>query len=668
MVRDNEVKLSLSNLGVHCQSFNADLLREPWEVLDSAGKPYTCYDAFWAAHGAMPFPPPQPVPLPESLPTVNSSFVGIKIEELGIMTPEEELSNVQLEYHWKPGSEGAHKTLRSFLDNRLIMFDRDRAKTDRNSTSRLSPHVHFGEISARHIFQECIKKGAEWETENKGGSSVADFLRQLGYREYSRYLSFHFPFTHERSLLEHLRGVPWRFDQRLFKAWRQGRTGYPLIDAGMRELWSTGWMHNRLRVLAASFMVKHLLLPWQWGLKHYWDALLDADLECDALGWQYCAGCLSDANPFDELMDVNAESSRFDPDGNYVRRWLPVLARLPSKYIHRPWEAPESVLDDAGVELGINYPVPVVSMEEAEGVLAAAAASIGAAGNTRDIEKGPFMPATDVNPAAVSKFWSSQGGAAAALRIYKEGYTAGAAATENGLLYNGVGCRGDNINNGYNNNNNHASHRSSGPTSEEVVSNAAFLDDSGSMLVGGHPSSFIGGRSVNVNGFNTNGEYNTAATTTQGEGNSQERVLHQQHVLYDANPPSEEPMAVENSSIDAVAAGRHHHRVVIEQDTVMDASASGERCQQGVSGGNTGTNNGSGHATQTMNRGGFIYPAGTVVTDRGVIIDHDGGLPSVDEGGSGGGGDDREKQQQVNEEGSNREEQEWPKHKRPRPE
>ena len=290
------------------------------------------------------------------------------------MTPEEELSNAQLEYHWHPGCDGAHRLLKQFITGGgLERFSTDRAKTDRESTSKLSPHIHFGEMSVRTVHAHATAAAATWHDESDGNNnnnqSIDDFLRQLGYREYSRYLSFHFPFTHERSLLEHLRAVPWRFDQALFKAWRTGTTGYPLVDAGMRQVWSTGWMHNRIRVVAASFMVKILLLPWQWGLKHYWDALLDADLECDALGWQYCAGCLADAHPLEYVMDLEAEAKRFDPGGNYIRRWLPVLARLPAKYIHSPWEAPPEVLEDAGVELGVNYPWPVVDMEDSKSAL-----------------------------------------------------------------------------------------------------------------------------------------------------------------------------------------------------------------------------------------------------------------------------------------------------------
>ena len=436
MVRDNEVKASLSSEGIICRSFTGDVLREPWDILDRDGRPFSCFDSFWMAHCTAPAAVEPPLPAPLALPPVSLSLSRFGNTDLGIMTPQEELSNAQLEYHWQPGSAGAQRLLHEFMDGgRLMRFYADRAKTDRASTSKLSPHIHFGEISARAVYAAAVAKGEEWGPE--GAPAVADFLRQLGYREYSRYLSFHFPFTHERSLLEHLRAVPWRMDQALFKSWRTGTTGFPIVDAAMREVWSTGWMHNRMRVVAASFLVKTLLLPWQWGLKHYWDALLDADLECDALGWQYCAGCLADAHPFEHTIDLGLESKKFDPDGNYVRRWLPVLARLPSQYIHSPWEAPPEILADAGVELGVNYPWTVVEMEDSKTALAAvvkiveearivsvnsaAAAAAAAAAMTEKSRKsaaaathmasGPFRPATLPDPSAAERVWGAGGDA-----------------------------------------------------------------------------------------------------------------------------------------------------------------------------------------------------------------------------------------------------------------
>lgn len=404
MVRDTELLARLTSMGIGCYVFNSDLLYEPWEVLDPSAKPYGAFEAFWQRVMHMPHPPLPPIPAPVALPAVPPEAGGLPLDDLGLLSPEEALTNQQLEFTWKPGSAGAHKMFAKFVSKRLRAFAHDRAKTDRASTSRLSPHIHFGEISVRFIYYVARQKESEWHAAGERLTSCSDFLKQMGYREYSRYLSWHFPFTHERSLLEHVRACPYRMDQNLFKAWRQGNTGYPLVDAAMRELWSSGWMHNRVRVTAASFLVKHLLLPWQWGLKHFWDSLVDADLECDALGWQYCAGCLADAHPFDYMMDHSKESKRFDPDGQYVRRWLPVLARLPRQYIHEPWTAPQQVLDEAGVELGVNYPFPVIELYESRRLLDAAKDVVDAALNTihkteaaAGQHRGPYRPPT-LNP------------------------------------------------------------------------------------------------------------------------------------------------------------------------------------------------------------------------------------------------------------------------------
>ncbi len=446
MVRDAEVKAALAAAGVLGRSFGGELLREPWEVVrPDTGAPFSTYADFWAAHCALP-PPPRPAPAPAALPLPPPG--GLALAELGIMAPEEEASNAQLEHRWSPGAPGAATALAAFLGARLRAFAADRARCDRASTSRLSPHLHYGELSPRALYWAVRDRAAAWAAEDaaavaagaagsgaagsasaagnngaagndntKSATAAPDFLRQLGFREYSRYLSFHFPFTHERALLEHLRAVPWRLDQGLFKAWRTGATGYPLVDAAMREVWATGYAHNRARVAAARFLVQRLLLPWQWGLKHYWDALLDADLECDTLGWQYCAGCLADAPAFGAPADLAAEAAAFDPDGSYVRRWIPALARLPARYVHAPWAAPAAVLDDAGVELGSTYPWPVVALEEADAALAAAVAVMeeaASAAAARAAAGGPFRPATaPAGPGAASRVWGgSRGGSA----------------------------------------------------------------------------------------------------------------------------------------------------------------------------------------------------------------------------------------------------------------
>ena len=421
LVRDNSIKTVLMQQGVHTESFGADLLYEPWELFNKEGKPHTKFEAFWDHVCQMPYDVPVPILPPAALPAL--SLAGWDPEKGGVssfqfLSDVEKSSSESLEQNWEPGESGAMRTWQNFLHKKLRHYRRDKKTLGApdQATSQLSPALHYGEISVKRMYH--MVKHTEWQwmqvrkaAESRGpgplglasaaaaagasapapaagagggdgagagldpqaaetgqqteeGASVQAFLRQLGYREYGRYLSFHFPFTHERPMLEHLRACPWRYDHSLFKAWVQGATGVPIVDAAMQELWSTGWMHNRLRVVVSSYLVKNLLLPWQWGLKHFWDALLDADLECDALGWQYVSGCLADSDPFAKMLDLEAKSKEIDPRGVYVRRWLPMLARLPNQYIHSPHLAPKAILKHAGVDLGLSYPFPVVTAEE----------------------------------------------------------------------------------------------------------------------------------------------------------------------------------------------------------------------------------------------------------------------------------------------------------------
>ncbi|PPD77907.1 hypothetical protein GOBAR_DD25165 [Gossypium barbadense] len=277
-------------------------------------------------------------------------------------------SNALLARAWSPGWSNADKALTTFINGPLIEYSKNRRKADSATTSFLSPHLHFGEVSVRKVFHLVRIKQVLWANEgNKAGEeSVNLFLKSIGLREFSRYLSFNHPYSHERPLLGHLKFFPWVVDEGYFKAWRQGRTGYPLVDAGMRELWATGWLHDRIRVVVSSFFVKVLQLPWRWGMKYFWDTLLDADLESDALGWQYISSTLLDGREFDRIDNPQFEGYKFDPHGEYVRRWLPELARLPTDWIHHPWNAPESVLQAAGIELGSNYPLPIVGIDAAK--------------------------------------------------------------------------------------------------------------------------------------------------------------------------------------------------------------------------------------------------------------------------------------------------------------
>ncbi|KAJ0922632.1 putative deoxyribodipyrimidine photo-lyase [Helianthus annuus] len=366
LVRDHRAKEILTENGIVVRSFNADLLYEPWEVLDDEGQPFVTFSSFWDRCLRMPYDPQPPQLPPKRI--ISGDLSRCPSDTIIFENDSERGSNALLARAWSPGWSNANKALTTFINGPLLDYSTNRRKADSATTSFLSPHLHFGEVSVRKVFHQVRTKQILWANEGNtaGEESVNLFLKSIGLREYSRYMSFNHPYSHERPLLGHLKFFPWIVDENYFKAWRQGRTGYPLVDAGMRELWATGWLHDRIRVVVSSFFVKVLQLPWRWGMKYFWDTLLDADLESDALGWQYISGTLPDSREFDRIDNPQIEGYSFDPNGEYVRRWLPELARLPTEWIHHPWDAPEYVLQAAGIELGSNYPLPIVTINAAK--------------------------------------------------------------------------------------------------------------------------------------------------------------------------------------------------------------------------------------------------------------------------------------------------------------
>lgn len=366
LVRDHRLKELLTAEGITVRSFNADLLYEPWEVNDENDRPFTTFAPFWNRCLSMPYDPAAPLLPPKRI--LSADVSRCPSDTLIFEDESERGSNALLARAWSPGWRNADRALTAFINGALINYSQNRKKADGATTSLLSPHLHFGEVSVRKVFHLVRMKQLVWANDGTkaGEESVNLFLKSIGLREYSRYFSFNHPCSHERPLLAHLRYFPWVIDEGYFKSWRQGRTGYPLVDAGMRELWATGWLHDRIRVVVSSFFVKVLQLPWRWGMKYFWDTLLDADLESDALGWQYISGTLPDGREFDRIDNPQFEGYKFDPNGEYVRRWLPELARLPTDWIHHPWNAPETVLQAAGIELGSNYPLPIVEISAAK--------------------------------------------------------------------------------------------------------------------------------------------------------------------------------------------------------------------------------------------------------------------------------------------------------------
>ncbi|GFP83360.1 cryptochrome-2 [Phtheirospermum japonicum] len=364
LVRDHNIKHKLGELGINVQSYNGELLFEPWEVYDDNEQTFTTFNAYWDKSLSMQNEPVSHLP-PWRLVPATGTVENTPIEALGLENESEKSSNALLGRGWSPGWTNADKAFTEFIEHHLLNYSKDRLRVGGNSTSLLSPYLHFGELSIRKLFQHVRMKQIIWKNEQNalGERSAGLFLKSTGLREYSRYICFNFPFTHERSLLSVFKYFPWDVNETHFKAWRQGRTGYPLVDAGMRELWATGWIHNRIRVIVSSFFVKFLRLPWQWGMKYFWDTLLDADLESDILGWQYISGSLPDGHELERMDNPQIQGFNFDPEGDYIRQWLPELARMPTEWIHHPYDAPLTVLKSAGVDLGTNYPKPIIDID-----------------------------------------------------------------------------------------------------------------------------------------------------------------------------------------------------------------------------------------------------------------------------------------------------------------
>lgn len=335
--------------------FGGRLLFEPEAIRTSAQRPFQVFTAFWKACLAAP-PPALPVPAPRAL---TGPATWPASESLGAwsLRPTGPDWSAGLRAAFTPGESAAAARLAAFLDGHLQTYRRGRDEPGVSGTSRLSPHLHFGELSPRHVWH-AVRAGmaAGGVAEGEG----AAFLRQLGWREFSAHLLFHWPDLPTEPLRPEYSDFPWSPEPELFAAWCRGRTGYPLIDAGMRELWTTGWMHNRVRMIVASFLVKDLLVPWQDGAAWFRDTLVDADLASNSASWQWVAGCGADAAPFFRVFNPVLQSRKFDADGVYVRRWVPELRALPDSFLHAPWEAPASVLHDAGLRLGEDYPLPVI--------------------------------------------------------------------------------------------------------------------------------------------------------------------------------------------------------------------------------------------------------------------------------------------------------------------
>ena len=359
--RDKAVKTALRGDGVEVKSFNLSLLFEPWEIQTKQGGPYKVFTPFWRTCTDRP-EPDRPCDAPKTITKPKKWPKTLKLDELDLLPKVDWAGGMRKA--WTPGEDGAQEALTRFLDEAIRDYSEDRDRPDKQGTSRMSPHLHFGEVGPRQVWHAVtarIKAGM-----NKANRDNAwAYLREVGWREFAYHLIYHFPDTPDQPLRPEFKDFPWDKNPAGLEAWQRGRTGYPIIDAGMRELWHTGWMHNRVRMVVASFLVKDLLLSWREGAKWFWDTLVDADLSNNTLGWQWAGGCGADAAPYFRVFNPVLQGKKFDPDGAYVKKWVPELAGLDAKHIHEPWKAKPEVLEKAGVGLGEDYPERIVDHGEA---------------------------------------------------------------------------------------------------------------------------------------------------------------------------------------------------------------------------------------------------------------------------------------------------------------
>lgn len=356
---DKAIKAELKERGVEAKSYNGQLLFEPWEIRTGSDDYYKVFSPFWRAC----LKQPEPV---EPLSAVTKLDVRrwpsgaperCTLSDLGLLPTAPDWAG-GLRARWTPGEQGAHDRLKHFLDEAIGIYKAKRDMPAEHATSYLSPHLRFGEISPRQVWHAVTQAR---EAGDVGGANADKFLAEIGWREFSYNLLFHNPDLATENYNSDFDAFPWQKpDESKLEAWRFGNTGYPIVDAGMRELWQTGYMHNRVRMIVASFLIKHLLVDWRTGEEWFWDTLCDADPANNTASWQWVAGSGADAAPYFRIFNPILQGEMFDGDGRYVRKYVPEIAALPDKYIHKPWEADGNTLEEAGITLGETYPRPMV--------------------------------------------------------------------------------------------------------------------------------------------------------------------------------------------------------------------------------------------------------------------------------------------------------------------
>ena len=351
-VNDDELITELDKVGVSCHSFNGSLLWEPSSILKKDETPYKVFTPYYRKGCLLSEPPREPLISPKSINWVSGNG-KLRLEDLKLL-PDHDWRK-KIESHWFMGEAAANDRLEEFLGNGIRYYKTGRNYPSKSYVSRLSPHIHFGELSPNQVWYLTRSLGC-----NK---NIDHFCSELGWREFSYYLIHHFPDMLSENLNRNFDSFPWDNNEELIRSWKLGKTGYPIVDAGMKELWETGYIHNRVRMIVGSFLVKNLLSHWNYGRDWFNDCLVDADLANNTASWQWVAGTGADAAPYFRIFNPVKQGQDFDADGEYTKKYLPQLSLLPQKYLFNPWEAPENILHDAGIKLGDNYPHPIVDLK-----------------------------------------------------------------------------------------------------------------------------------------------------------------------------------------------------------------------------------------------------------------------------------------------------------------
>ena len=352
---DAIIEKRLSDLNINYTVFNGSYLWETEEIKKEDGSYYKVFGAY--KKKVYFFEPRKPLPKPENLILMKDYSNETTLQDLQLI-PTHPWAH-KIKENWTFGERVAQNKLDNFLHNRLSGYKKGRDYPGGNQTSKLSVNLHFGEISPHQIWESASNIGRF----NACEEDVNHFLSELIWREFSYYLLYHFPDLPRKNFQAKFDTFAWESNQKLLSAWKQGKTGYPIIDAGMRELWQTGYMHNRVRMIVASFLVKNLRIHWHQGEDWFWDCLVDADLASNSASWQWVAGSGADAAPYFRIFNPILQGEKFDSDGQYTIKFIPELEKLPSKYLFKPWEAPEKILRDSGIILGSNYPKPIIALK-----------------------------------------------------------------------------------------------------------------------------------------------------------------------------------------------------------------------------------------------------------------------------------------------------------------